>query len=98
MPGLCQTRSASYPYRISARRPPLLRAQIEHGRIGLVAEGPGGEVGELQDFYHLGIVDLVGGVGGLVIVGMEAGEPPHSWDATQGERELITAEKDVERS
>src|SRR5271168_3557268 len=67
------------------------------GESSWTGESPSREVGELQDFLHLAVVDLVGGVGGLVIVRMEAGEPPNGRDAPQGERELVAAEEDIER-
>ena len=61
----------------------------EGGGLGVVGEAPGGEVGELEDLLHLGEVDLFYGVRDVMVVGVEAGEPPEGGDIFEDERELV---------
>lgn len=69
----------------------------EFGRRGLVGEVVAGEVGKLQDFGHLDVIDFVGGVAGAVVIGVKAGEPPERWNVVQDKRELVAAEENVQR-
>src|SRR5215467_15048143 len=69
----------------------------ELGRRGSGGELEACQVREAQDVGHLHVVDFVGGVSDVVIVGVKAGEPPEGGDVVQHKRELIAAEKNVER-
>ena len=52
---------------------------------------------QAHDLFHLGEIDFLDRIGGLMIVGMEASEPPHGRDVVQGERKLVAALKYVQR-
>src|SRR5215831_18204213 len=72
------------------------RARNKPGRRRCIAEIPAGEIGQAQDFLHFREIDLLDGVGRLVIIRMEAREPPDRRNIVQGEWELIAALKDVQ--
>src|SRR5215471_5963985 len=61
-----------------------------------VSKLPCGKVGKAQNLRHLYIVDLVCGVGGVVVIRMKSGKPPEGRHILQHERELIASEKDVQ--
>ena len=63
---------------------------------GLVCELIAAEIGEPQNFGHFHVVDFVGGVRGVVVVGMESREPPKSRDVFQNKGKLVAAEENVE--
>ena len=54
------------------------------------------EISELEYLLHLGEINLVYGVGCVVIVGMKPSEPPESWNVMQHKRKLVGAEEDVQ--
>src|SRR5207302_2245472 len=61
-----------------------------------IANGEEGEVGKADDLRHLGEVDLIDGVGDVVVVGVEAGEEPKRGNVVEDEGELVGAEEDAE--
>src|SRR6478672_12743487 len=91
--GRCQAKSAPttpspHPNRLSAFRIRSLvpRISLSHGGLGArlqfrgtrgVREFEAGEISQLQDLRHLLEVDLLHRVRDLVVVGVEAGEPPY---------------------
>ncbi len=65
-------------------------------RLFSIAYAEGGEIGQAQNFRHLHIVDAVIGVGGVVIVGVKAGEPPEGRNIVQNEGELVAAKENIQ--
>ena len=54
------------------------------------------QIGEANDFRHLGEVDAVDGVSDVVVVGVEAGEEPKSGNIVEDEGELVRTKEDAE--
>ena len=73
--------------RTPARPPPLLRLLIDLGerrRVGGVLEPLDDRRGEVDDAIEILVVDLVGGVGRLVVVGVRAGEEAQTTERPRG--------------
>src|SRR5205823_2877242 len=68
----------------------------ESRRGGFVRESESAQVGQAQDLGHFRVIDFVRGVGGVVVVGVKAGEPPKRRKVVQHERELIASEEDIQ--
>src|SRR5690242_13755754 len=69
--------------------------ELRHTRI--VGELPSSQVSEPKNASHLRVIDLVGGIGRVVIIRMETCKPPESWNIVQHERKLVTPEEDIQR-
>ena len=85
--------------RVRAQRPLVIGFVChgdETGRFFRVGEVEAGPISQLQNLHHFGEVDAVDSIGDLVILGVEAGEPPHGRDVFEHERVLVAAEEDVE--
>src|SRR2546429_3711555 len=70
----------------------------ESRRGGFVRESESAQVGQAQDLGHFRVIDFVRGVGGVVVVGVKAGEPPKRRKVVQHERELIASERSEEHT
>jgi len=53
--------------------------------------------GQLEDLCHLRIIDLLGGVARMVVIGVEPGEPPERRYVVQHERKPVRAKHHVQR-
>ena len=63
----------------------------------MIRELLAGQISEAKNLFHFCEIDLLHGVGGLMIFGMKTGKPPDRRDIVQREWELIAALEDVQR-
>lgn len=69
--------------------------EIWHGCI--VSEAPRRQIRQSNDLGHFRVVDLVSGVGALMIFRVEAREEPEGRYVLQDEGKLVASEKDIQR-
>src|SRR5207302_2117033 len=69
----------------------------EFRRPRLVCELVARQVRQTQNLSHLRVVDPLGGVRRVVVIGMKAGEPPERRNIVQQEWKLVAAEENVQR-